>query len=267
MIGAGDWLPCDGDLVESALAYAAHGWAVFPLDGKVPLVEHGHRDASTDEVQIRSSWARWPRANIGYPVPAAHIVLDVDALKGGYPSLRGLERKHGPLPWTLRQSTGGGGEHWIYRTPGGVELRQGAGILGAGLDTRAAGRGYIVVAPSLHQSGRRYRWHTLVEPVQAPAWLVSALRAPVVAHPTPYVAPSTPAGLSRRERYAQAVLRGEARQVAESPEGGRNARLNRAWWRCAQLRDVLDRAHVEAQLTRAGIACGLGQREIRAVLR
>jgi len=55
--------------------------------------------------------------------------------------------------------------------------------------------------------------------------------------------------------------------VAEAPEGTRNARLNVAWFRLAAFRDVLNRAHVEAELLRAADAAGLPEREARKVLR
>jgi hypothetical protein len=64
---------------QHALDYAARGWAVFPLDGKRPLVDHGFKDATTDTEKVAVWWDRWPNANIGLlPVSAGLLVVDVD---------------------------------------------------------------------------------------------------------------------------------------------------------------------------------------------
>jgi hypothetical protein len=67
--------------VEQALAYAAHGWPVFPCrpGGKEPATRHGYQDATTDPDKITWWWRRQPEANLaiatGHPGPD---VLDVD---------------------------------------------------------------------------------------------------------------------------------------------------------------------------------------------
>jgi len=70
-----------GGIVDRAMAYARHGWPVFPCrpGTKEPATRHGFRDATTDPNQIRSWWQRQPAANVaiatGRPGPD---VLDVD---------------------------------------------------------------------------------------------------------------------------------------------------------------------------------------------
>jgi hypothetical protein len=106
------------------------------------------------------------------------LVLDVDADSNGEQSLAGLEQIHGSLPDTVTALTGGGGKHLFFRHPGG-EVRNSAGKLGEGLDIRADG-GYIVAPPSIHVSGRAYRWQEghasgevpLADP---PGWLLALL--------------------------------------------------------------------------------------------
>ncbi|HUY45496.1 MAG TPA: bifunctional DNA primase/polymerase [Streptosporangiaceae bacterium] len=61
--------------VTWALAYASHGWPVFPCQpgGKEPATRHGFRDATTDPGQVRRWWERLPAANLaiatGLPGP------------------------------------------------------------------------------------------------------------------------------------------------------------------------------------------------------
>jgi hypothetical protein len=52
---------------DYALKYAQQGLAMFPVKpkGKVPICEHGVKDATTDEAQIREWWQKEPEANIG----------------------------------------------------------------------------------------------------------------------------------------------------------------------------------------------------------
>jgi hypothetical protein len=262
------WLPTARTPVpEAARIYSAHGLPVFPVaQDKRPLTAHGFADATADENQIRELWSRFPDAGIGWPVALRLLVLDVDARHRGHESLAEMEREHGRLPATLTSVTGGGGLHLVFRLPIGVEARQLAGLR-TGIDTRVGGRGYIVVPPSMHASGLRYVWHERVPAAAAPEWLVDLVRRRPAPAPGAYT-PRPPVGISKRDRYAAAVLAGEAAEVAATPEGGRNHRLFRAWRRCsADLGDVLDRDIVARELTAAAQAAGLEQREIARVLR
>jgi hypothetical protein len=262
-----NWLPIDRTpLRAAALAYAAHGWPVFPVNGKLPLTAHGFSDATVDPLRIAEWWTRWPDAGIGWAPPPDVLIVDVDPRHAGDVSLRALQEEHEPFPTTLEAETGGGGAHVVLRGPAEERPRQLTGWR-PGIDTRCGGRGYVVLAPSLHASGRRYRWRTNLVPALAPTWMVEALRPPAPAPRSTYSPPISPAATTRRQRYALAVLLGEAKAVAETAEGGRNARLNKAWWRCAQFRDVLIREEVERDLTAAAAAAGLPMAEIAKVLR
>ena len=120
------------------------------------LAPRGLLDASTDQTRIREWWLSTPNANIGLATGRL-IVLDVDPRHGGDESLKQLQERTGPLPLTWRVLTGGGGQHIYFRAPTGVEVRNSAGRLGAGLDVRGVG-GYVVAPPSIHISGRTYEW-------------------------------------------------------------------------------------------------------------
>ena len=265
------WLPRTEDpLPEAARVYAENGWPIFPCRGKHPYESGGFHTASTDLAQVATWWQRWPQANIGWNPPHDWFVVDEDARHGGEITRRALEKKHEPLPFTLRAVTGNGGPHWILKRPPGVEVRQGAHVAGPGLDTRVGGRGYILLAPSIHPITRLpYRWHSVVEPAVAPDWLVDLIRvydSPTVkAEYTPPKKGTTEA--SARETYARTELGRVATDVANASDGSRNDALNKAWWRILKFRDVVSESEAKRELTRAAESCGLKLKEIAQVLR
>lgn len=184
--------------LESALFYATEKlWPVFPLKprdkrplfpaahepghicrGECGKLGHGLNDAVTDPAIIREWWGANPTAGIGIAAGkrAGFFALDKDIAHGGNESLAALLEANGALPDTVTQQTGGGGQHFLFEYPP-VEIRNSAGKIGVGLDTRGEG-GYICGAPTIHPSGNAYRW--IVAPSQhviapAPDWLIHAL--------------------------------------------------------------------------------------------
>jgi len=137
--------------------------------------------------------------------------------------------------------------------------------LGAGLDVRASG-GQIVVAPSLHRSGRRYRWIIRVGMAPLPSWLYELLAEP----------PHEPKNLSSRarpdaerlRRYGEAAVEQAALTVANAAAGARNATLFREAVSLAELvaAEVLSEERVWRELTRAARDAGLRSFEIRVTL-
>lgn len=162
--------------LATALSYIARGWAVLPIRPrtKLPATTHGLKDATRDEATVRDWWTRWPSAGVGIATGQASglVVLDVDG-EAGRRSLTLLEEKIGVLPQTLRSKTGRG-EHLFFALPGNGQARCSAGKLGDGLDVRGDG-GYVVVAPSVHPNGGRYRWANDCLPAPLPSPLVKLL--------------------------------------------------------------------------------------------
>jgi Bifunctional DNA primase/polymerase, N-terminal len=273
-------------LQRAALAYAARGWLVLPLwwptpsgwcacglpdcdsVGKHPiprLAPHGLHDATT-RMDTVSAWWRSIPANVGIRTGAASglVVLDVDG-RAGLLALRALVVSHTTFQASWVR-TGSGGWHAYFAHPG-TPVPSSAGRLGQGLDVRGEG-GYVVAPPSLHGSGRCYRWANLqnagdVPPL--PGWLLDL------------AAPPPPAGsisgqvLLRSDdvdAYAAAALECEAREVAQAPPGRRNHRLNRAAFRVGQLvgAGLLEETAAAAALVAAGLEAGPGERKIRSTV-
>jgi hypothetical protein len=193
----------------AALDYAAAGYEVFPLRGKLPhgncpecsprnrrYREHAAADcdhelchgllaATTDPARVEGWWTRWPKGNIGARVPTSMVVLDVDPRHDGDRRLANLVAKHGPLPATRvsYSGRGDGGRHLWWLHPGGTPT---AVRLGDGLDLKTH-HGYVVLPPSVHpDSGRPYRWaEPVCDPAPMPGWLRRYVLPPPAAQRPP----------------------------------------------------------------------------------
>lgn len=227
------------DSAEVALVLAALGIKVFPVHtpqgvdgcscgtpcgrstGKHPRIRRGLLEASTDHQVIAAWWTRWPAANVAAVTGVASgvLALDIDPDQGGETTIAALEAQHGALAPTWAVETGGGGLHLWYRHAG-TDVPCSVGKLGPGLDIRGDG-GYVVVPPSRHRSGERYRWGAAWHPtkvplVPAPPWLLALTGLTS----SPSMIPPAPNPI--RERDGGNHFWGE---IAAIPEGSRNAAL------------------------------------------
>jgi hypothetical protein len=175
--------------VTSALKYAAGGFYIFPVHyvlkdghcscnkskctdiGKHPATLHGLSEATTDIERIKSWWAARPNYNIGLATGHAGLqVIDIDVSDGkvGAQSLANLIERNGPLPDTLKQTTGSGGTHYFFHAD--KLYKNSTNKIGQHIDSRGKG-GYVIVPPSNHRSGGQYVWDNESSIAELPDWL------------------------------------------------------------------------------------------------
>lgn len=157
--------------LKSAIEYVRRGWAVIPIrkGSKLPLIASWKefQNRMPTEEEIKSWWTSSPDANIALVCGkiSGVIVVDIDSKgKDTKEITKGLE-----LPPTLASRTGGGGKHLFYKWNKDL-IGAKVGIF-PNIDIRSDAS-YVVLPPSLHQSGNRYEWlnegEELADP---PMWL------------------------------------------------------------------------------------------------
>ena len=157
-----------GNVLEDALVYQGMGWKVFPTSrDKTPLIKDWPNAATDDADQIQTWFTRFTQANIGVATGrrSGLYVVDIDKKSDGPEEWERLLYKHGEVPTTTSR-TGGGGFHLFFTAPL-FELGNSAGRIAPGIDTRGDG-GYVVVPPSVHESGDRYEWTQWIQPRHLP---------------------------------------------------------------------------------------------------
>ena len=103
-------------MLAAALSYAARGWPVFPVDGKIPLTPRGFKDATADAGIVTAAFGVHHDAGVAIATGAESglLVLDEDTGHGGGRTRVALEAKLGKLPRTFAVLTGGGGKHYYF---------------------------------------------------------------------------------------------------------------------------------------------------------
>jgi hypothetical protein len=163
-------------------AHAAAGHELIALDGKIPVAKGW---TSAPALSVEAAKARMAAGkNVGVRLRDTHLVIDVDP--------RHFDEDDDPFARLKRDfrlddapfvRTGGGGFHFYYRKPAGIEV---AGKLAAynGIDFKSKG-GQAVAAGSVHpETGRLYALDDdalrieLAEAPEASTALLNALTKP-----------------------------------------------------------------------------------------
>ena len=167
-------------MLRTALNLAACGLHVFPCRprDKRPATVDGLKSATTDADTIEQWWRSDPNLNVAVATGTCSGVFVVDVDGGDAEAeLRKLEHEHGALPATVEAITARG-RHLYFKAPD-VPVRNSAGKIAPGVDSRGDG-GYVLTPPSVHPSGRRYRWSvdSASAFAAAPTWLLDKITTP-----------------------------------------------------------------------------------------
>jgi hypothetical protein len=208
------------------LKLVKEGWAAFPCRDKQPITGwKGGKRGSRDLEEIARWATRYPDCRWGATPPEGQWVLDVDPRNGGDETLRALAPR---LPPTPKQKSGGGGVHYVFNS------QAPSGKLGEGLDIKRGGKGYVIVAPSVHhETGGAYTWELppwKCEPAAAPAALLGSAKSTdeegtARSIPTPWAQVDKPAlraalGHLPADDYEQWIAVGMALHSTDSDEDG-----------------------------------------------
>lgn len=207
------------DVLAAALTYAAAGWHVFPVRGKLPALDHAphwSQNSTTDPQQIAAWYTGSSGLGVGVDLAKSGlVVVDGDHLE----LLTFAARLTG---WPYRGNRAR--MSWLYRV-NGHPIPQATHPWG---DVKSAG-GYVVLPPSPHDTGVDYEW--LDEPDEAwpptiPDDIAALIAPPPAADPedTWDRQPATPWQLEQATRK----LRNQAERVAAETGGNRNNALNQA---------------------------------------
>jgi hypothetical protein len=235
--------------VAEAQQLARAGLAVFPCHaGKAPATPRGFHDAAREPDAVAQLWRRHPGPLIGVATGEASgiAVLDIDHQHGG---AAWWEAHRGRLPVTRAHRTRSGGLHLVFRHRAG--LRCSVARIARGVDVRAEG-GCVIWWPAaglpVLETADFAAW---------PEWLANLAAPP----PPP---PPPPAPFKHVGRYAAAAIRRAVEHVAGTAEGGRNHALNAETFSLMRLvrEGLLGQAEILSAMTGAGLASGLGQREV-----
>lgn len=147
--------------------------------GKSPLLSGWLRTPALTDAEVAAHVGR--KMNVGARLRDDQLVIDADprTYKDGVTSLDKLVADF-RLPYAPKVETGGGGYHIYLRKPEGMRLRDRLDGY-PGVEFKTWGR-QVVVPPSIHPNGRRYKWDLLLGPdmavPNAPDTLLDQLQRP-----------------------------------------------------------------------------------------
>lgn len=134
-------------MLKAALNYRSKGLSVIPVgENKKPIFPwKKYTKTLPTKEQIKEWWSEYPDANLAIITGEISNLTVVDVEKDG---------ETDGYPETLTCKTGGGGFHFYYqyseRFKNKVRVRE--------LTDIRNDSGYVVAPPSIHQSGKRYKW-------------------------------------------------------------------------------------------------------------
>ena len=141
-------------VMEAALKYHRLGWVVVPIPHKEKRPVISWKEYQTrfpTEEELKAWFYHSPHSNIGIVTGKLSKIAVVDA--DGQEGIKTLITKG----WgSVLESFSGSGMHLFYAYPEGADVRNTCKDI-PGIDTRAEG-GLVVVAPSIHPTGRPYEW-------------------------------------------------------------------------------------------------------------
>lgn len=145
---------------EKAQDYINKGWEILPLPEKSKFAPPaGYTGADAREVSEDIALGEWMDigANVGLKLPRGVVGIDIDAYKDGGKSYTTLTNELGSLPETVGVSSHGSlseGGTLFFTVPKDIVLVSGVGTV----DLIQHHHRYSVAPPSIHPSGRVYRW-------------------------------------------------------------------------------------------------------------
>ncbi|MFZ0232408.1 MAG: bifunctional DNA primase/polymerase [Candidatus Acidiferrales bacterium] len=153
-------------LLDYALGAVHRGWYVFPCwpKSKAPATEHGYKDSSNDEAQIRAWWTQNPIYNIGIDLGRSNLVVfdfdkvlpfGIHANAATYTVRTGRDAaKNNGIPGTQIYYTGSAKTHGFDKDGNPVEAKDGKTNSVGEVRSRGA---LVVGAGSIHPlSGNPY---------------------------------------------------------------------------------------------------------------
>lgn len=252
-------------LAEAAEFYAAKGLKILALaekdkrpDGRV--CPNGFKNATNDLTKVKSAWAQQPHLNIGIVTGKENgiVVVDIDGNEGKT-TWSNLIKQHAYKSQTLKITTGKGC-HLYFKYPVALSVVKNRVRFVDGIDIRADG-GYIVAAPSVHPSGRKYK---VARPVdfseleELPDWLLKLILGNNSA------LEMEPTGVNSAGQKLPMDVENALAVLSATKEGSRHNTLikqaNLIAGKCQQK--GLDEATVKELILQATLKTGLTEKEI-----
>jgi P4 family phage/plasmid primase-like protien len=148
--------------LKAAKRYAKFGWYVGPVrvgtknPGSV-LGGGWHEQTTRDPDEIDDLWRRRDYGVFLHAGRSGAAIFDVDHPERLPEALRtAIEECHPPYQSTRPDEIGRG--HYLFQIPDGRDFGNSTGKLGNGWGEVRARNGVIIVAPSIHPDGGRYKW-------------------------------------------------------------------------------------------------------------